>query len=607
MAQMMSEEQNWVKMRAMNKKIERESIEKRGREKRVVVPSVLICLVWICLQVRGGVLRGDRYRIDLELDYAGGRYNGTQVFEWTNRLGGAVDHLEFSLYPNVGANVEATEGSKGRGNAGVLFDGDGGLKPLEVLDVYSPGRVSKFSLRLKGTVLRVDFDQRVGSGERLELHFRFKGTIPRVQREETSLLAHFMQEVNDALEEEPVPVDARDIFFVGEEAILLGYFHPLLIVRPQNLAELRFPIGLSHVVLTGVADYEVGIKVRRAPADLEIFSSGRLVRAETDEARSRIYRFTGEARRGFAIALGEKLRRMEGSYGRTRVVSWHRDPDGRQGRRVLEIVGEALSIYRETFGEYPYETIHVVEFPVTAGYSAIELPGMIVLPQAYYADFDSVRLPGVIREQADVIRASFELNVSQAVARQWWGRVVGIDVEKYPFVADSLSLYAALYYHERRYGPALAESITRQYVRGGYLAHRMLDGADMEAEKPLKDFTNSIEYAAIVQVKGALMFLALREVLGERALHSIIREIYRQNAAGLLTADSFRQTLMARSGDSRQVRMLLQRWMKEKRGDEDIGTPEQAAEPVPVSRIRSLGRIFLKIGVKIGKSAARPF
>jgi hypothetical protein len=53
--------------------------------------------------------------------------------------------------------------------------------------------------------------------------------------------------------------------------------------------------------------------------------------------------------------------------------------------------------------------------------------------------------------------------------------------------------------------------------------------------------------------------------------------------------------------------MLLQRWLKERRGDEDIGTPELAQDPGPVSKFRSLGRIFLKIGVKIGKRAARPF
>jgi hypothetical protein len=558
------------------------------------------------LVVAGGAMRGDRYRIDLDLDYPRGTYTGRQTFEWTNRGGGSVDYLEFSLYPNVGATVGSGIGSNSVAG-GSSPVGENGFTVLEVLEVIAPGRQIKTSTRLKRTVLRVDFDERIENGQRVVLHFRFKGAIPRVQREETSLLAHFMQEVNDALEEERVPVDARDVFFAGEEAILLGYFHPLLIVRPQNLGEVRFPVGLSRLVLTGVADYEVAVEIRGGPADLDLFSSGRAVRSGMSEGRSRIYHFAGEARRGFAIAIAEKLRRLEGQYGRTKVVSWHRDPDGRQGQRVLEMVGEALLVYRDLFGEYPYETLHVVEFPVTAGYSAIDLPGMIVLPQAYYVDLNAARLPGVIREQADVIRASFELNVSQAVARQWWGRVVGIDGERAPLVAESLSLFAALHYHERRYGAALAESIIRQYVRGAYQAHRILGGLDMEADKPLRDFSNGLEYAAIVQAKGALMLFALREQLGAEQFHSILRDVYRQHAAGMLTGEGFRQSLLARSGDSRPVRMLLQRWLKERRGDEDIGTPELAQDPGPVSKFRSLGRIFLKIGVKIGKRAARPF
>ena len=598
----MREGWSWVKIMAMKGS----SGRMRRQAWRSGAALLLVCLMESLLVVAGGAMRGDRYRIDLDLDYPRGTYTGRQTFEWTNRGGGSVDYLEFSLYPNVGATVGSGIGSNSVAG-GSSPVGENGFTVLEVLEVTAPGRQIKTSIRLKRTVLRVDFDERIENGQRVVLHFRFKGAIPRVQREETSLLAHFMQEVNDALEEERVPVDARDVFFAGEEAILLGYFHPLLIVRPQNLGEVRFPVGLSRLVLTGVADYEVAVEIRGGPADLDLFSSGRAVRSGMSEGRSRIYHFAGEARRGFAIAIAEKLRRLEGQYGRTKVVSWHRDPDGRQGQRVLEMVGEALLVYRDLFGEYPYETLHVVEFPVTAGYSAIDLPGMIVLPQAYYVDLNAARLPGVIREQADVIRASFELNVSQAVARQWWGRVVGIDGERAPLVAESLSLFAALHYHERRYGAALAESIIRQYVRGAYQAHRILGGLDMEADKPLRDFSNGLEYAAIVQAKGALMLFALREQLGAEQFHSILRDVYRQHAAGMLTGEGFRQSLLARSGDSRPVRMLLQRWLKERRGDEDIGTPELAQDPGPVSKFRSLGRIFLKIGVKIGKRAARPF
>jgi len=534
--------------------------------------------------------RRDRYRIDLELDYAGARYSGRQSFYWTNREGSAVEALEFSLYPNVGLDLEDDEG------AGSLL----------VKEVGAVGRQVKWSHRSKRTLVRIEFERRIEVGERVELRFRFEGRIPRVQREETSLLAHFMQEVNDALNEEKVSADARDVFFAGEEALLISYFHRLLSVRPSAVDGIGFPIGVSRLVLTGIADYEVSLALDAGSGsaeDPQVISSGRQVRTVSREGRIRHYRFTGEARRGFALAVGEKLRAAERKIGRATVVSWYREGDQQQGYRVLDIVSAALTIYRESFGEYPYDNLQVVEFPVAAGYSAVELPGMMVLPQAYYVDFDSARLAGVIREQADVVRGSFEFNVARSVAGQWWGRVVGVDSERTPFVAEALNGYAAIRYHDRRYGPAISDAVTRQYVRGAYQAYRILGGTDEEADQGVKEFDSSLQYAAIVQAKGTLMMLALCGALGEEHYLSILRELYRRSAGETLTADGFRQAFIGGSSESKQVRTALQRWLREKRGDEDIGSPELSQVPVPVSKIRALGRIFLKIGRK----AARPF
>ncbi|NDD64028.1 MAG: hypothetical protein EBZ36_08635, partial [Acidobacteria bacterium] len=337
--------------------------------------------------------------------------------------------------------------------------------------------------------------------------------------------------------------------------------------------------------------------------DLQVLTSGRMVRSPSREGRTRAYRFIGEARRAFALAIGEKLRMEERQVGRTLVQSWYRDGDQDEARRVLEIVAGALSIYRDSFGEYPYETLRVVEFPVAAGYSSIDLPGVIVLPRAYYVDFGSSRMSGVIREQADVIRASFELNVARAVASQWWGRVVGTDGERAPFVAESLAGFAAILYHEKRYGAALGDSIVRQYVRGAYQAYRILGGTDDEGEQPAKEFDRSLQYAAIVQTKGALMMLAFREMLGQEQFLSVLRDIYRCWSGEILSGEQLRNSLLSASGDTRAARMIFQRWLREKRGDEDIGSPELSQVPAPVSKIRALGRIFLRIGRK----AARPF
>jgi hypothetical protein len=47
----------------------------------------------------------------------------------------------------------------------------------------------------------------------------------------------------------------------------------------------------------------------------------------------------------------------------------------------------------------------------------------------------------------------------------------------------------------------------------------------------------------------------------------------------------------------------MNRWLREKRGDEDIGAPELALFSPQGSKMRTLGRFF----VRIGRAAARPF
>jgi hypothetical protein len=110
--------------------------------------------------------------------------------------------------------------------------------------------------------------------------------------------------------------------------------------------------------------------------------------------------------------------------GEPLVQSWYRDGDQDEARRVLEIVAGALAIIA-TFWRVPTRLSGWLSFPVAAGYGSIDLRGDCAAAQPCRL-MRLIAHVGVIREQADVIRASFELNVARAVASQWWGQdVVG--------------------------------------------------------------------------------------------------------------------------------------------------------------------------------------
>lgn len=530
------------------------------------------------------------YRIEVDLDYRAASFTGRAAVRFVNSTREESDSVNFHLYPNLGLAEEEAPW-------------------LTVQRVTWQDRELRFSLRARDTLLRVELPSKLPAGQSIELTLEFAARIPRVQREEASLLAHFLQEVNDAVSDERQPRDARDIFFAGEEAMLLGYFYPLLAVRQSQANEQGSVAGASGVVFAEAADYEV---ILTADEGLTAIASGANAGASTlpsapnSERRRRRDVFRGEKLRGFALVLAERVQSIEQKIGDVRIVSYSRAGDERLGKRALDIAARAVETYTAAFGDYPYPLLQVIELPLPAGYSGGEFPALVTLAQAYYIDFDApqaARLPGVLREQADVIKSAFEFTLAHAIAHQWWGGAVGSDPERMPYQDEALANFAAAYYHEAAYGKPLGEIVVQQQLRGTYQAYRMLGGADMEVDKPAKDFRSAMQYTAIVQAKGALVFVALRKELGDGKFFRALRDYFAAHRFRIAAPEHLRATFLNVAEDPRTARALFQRWWKEKHGDEDIGAPDLTLLPPPVSKMRTLGRVF----IKIGRTAAKPF
>lgn len=528
------------------------------------------------------------YRIEIDIDYHAASFTGREVVRFNNLTRHELESVYFHLYPNVG-----------------LEENDSPW--LTVQRVSVGGRELRFSPKCRGAVLKVDLPYKLEAGKSLDLTLNFSAKIPRVQREETSLLAHFLQEVSDATSDDRQSRDARDIFFAGEQAMLLGYFHPMLALR-QLSSDYSLMAGGGGVVLSDVADYEVTVKTDN---DLVVAASGisveskPIARGAAEHAR-REHVYRGEKLRGFALALGEGLKTVEKRVGGVRVISYFREGDERLGQHMLEVAVRATEVYAASFGEYPYPTLSVIELPLPAGYSGADFPGMVVLAQAYYIDFDAppaARLPGIVREQADLIKAALEFTLAHGAAHQWWGGAVGSDPQRTPYLDEALANYSAAYYYEAAYGREAGEQAIEQQLRAPYQAYRLLGGADMEVDKSAKEFRSALQYAAIVQAKSALLLAALRQELGDEHFFAALRYYYQTHRFEIASPEHLRSTFLAGATDQNTVKTLFQRWIKEKHGDEDIGVSELALNTPQGSKARTLGRLF----ARIGRTAARPF
>lgn len=530
------------------------------------------------------------YLVEINLDYRAGTFSGREVVRFVNASREELDNLNFALYPNAGLAETETPW-------------------LKVQTVKLGSRELRFASRGRHSSIRVELPRKLQPQESLELTLQFSARLPRVQKDEAGLAAHFLQELSDAVGDDAQPRDARDVFLAGDGMMLLGYFFPLLVANQMQVGESGLVAGASGVVFAEAADYEVSINTDE---NLQVFASGVSGTSASTKLlnllkiSTRWHTFHAEKLRGFVLIVSENLKLAEKRVGETRIVSYYREADERIGKRVLEMAARAVEIFNAAYGNYPYPQLQIVEAPLPAGYSGVDLPGTVALAQAYYLDFDSTqatRLPGLVREQGDVIKAALEFTLAHGIAHQWWGGVVGSDPQRSPYLDEALSTFSAAYYHEAAYGPALGKIVLEQQVQGAYHLYRLFGGVDQEVEKQAKDFRSALQYSAIVQAKGALWLNAVRRELGDDQFFSALRAYYSAYQFQIVPADHLRFAFLAASGDPRAVRALYQRWLKEKHGDEDIGLADETVLAQPTSKMRSLGRLLMRIG----KTAARPF
>ncbi len=536
------------------------------------------------------------YYVEIELDYGKASYTGRETVRFTNNSRDEWDGVNFALYPNWGL-------------------GENDSPPLFFKSVKLGSRELKFNLKARGAWMRVELPKKLLPGQSLELNLQFNARVPKIPLEETGLYAHFLQELSDAASDERQWRDARDVFFASDGAMLLGYCFPLLTANQSALNDTNSVTGVSGSFTSEVADFDVHVNTDET---LQVIGSGvTAITAGTKllnliKISSRWSSFRAERLRGFALVVSDGLKHVEQRVGDTRLVSHYREKDERLGKRALEFAARAVEIYNRAFGAYPYPQLQVIELPLPAGFSSVELPGIVALAQAYYLDFDSpaaARLPGIVREQSDVIKSAFEFSLVHSIAKQWWGQVIGGDAQRSPYIEEGLAGFSAAYYHEAAYGAALGKLITDQQLRGAYQLYRMFGGVDLEVERPAKDFRNVMQYAAIAQAKSALSLVALRETMGDERFFQALQAFYTAYQFQFTPAENLRFTFLAQAQDARLVRNLLQRWWREKHGDEDIGlaesmtsdTPSQSPSPSP-SKMRAFGRMLQRIG-----KAARPF
>lgn len=500
------------------------------------------------------------YKIDLKIDFDKRSYTGSERVRWVNRGEKASSVLYFHLYPNLRSDQAASTAT------------DSDEPRLEIVEVRSAIDETPLFISFddQGTTLRINLREPVAPGNSAEVFIKFKGTVPEIDRDETSLTTHVVKQVSAALRSDRETRRARDINFYCRNVMLLGSAYPVLAVHDGDEWRRKLESSVGDFVFNEAADYEVTVST---PAGVEVFTSG------TEKPDKTGQTFTASALRDFAILAGRGLRSEHTEVNGINVRSIYLAEHERVGKRALTVAANAVRVFTATFGELPFKTISVAEAPLVAGLGSVEFSGMNIIASAFFVDFDSpaVRnLPEIIREQRPSVEESLEWTVAHLIAHQWWGAAVGNDPAREPVLDEALSCWSSLLYYKSTYGEEKAAAVLDDQVKGVYRLYRTFGGDDMDANRPSREYRNTFQYAAIVTAKGALMFVDLQRSLGDEKIFAALRNYYQANLYEIAQMEDLRIALVAEAPveQRRMIGRTFTRWLTAKRGDEDIAPPD---------------------------------
>ena len=292
----------------------------------------------------------------------------------------------------------------------------------------------------------------------------------------------------------------------------LGYRANYEITDPRERAKRG--LGASSTPESGDPDLVDASDAPRINLDATISTApnqtavapGRLVR-EWREGDRHLFHYRSDApivnRFGFASARYAIVKR-----GNVSVFY-----DARHSANVpamLDTARDTLAYCNREFGAYPHHQLKLVEVPAAWDFGGYALPDTILFSEkrTFLVDARDANRPDLVGRR-----------VAHEVAHQWWGyQLVAASRGGATTLTESLAKYTELMVLERTRGrDQVARILTYEHDR--YLKGR---SGEEQREQPL---VNAGEQPYLYYGKGAIVMLAIRDLIGEPATNLALRRL----------------------------------------------------------------------------------
>lgn len=435
------------------------------------------------------------YFIDLTFDsetFTNGEdltFSGVQRVLYTNTEDIPLSEIYFRLFAN-------------------LFGGD-----ITVDSVVVNGQPVEATLEAGNSALRVPLVKELQPDEQIDLTLTYTITVPSGKQ------------------------NGYNIFSYSNGTAALATFYPVIAVFDNQGWNIDIPVPYGDATYLDTSLYQVQVTV---PEAMVVTASGSLIESVSNNGDTKTLHLASGPMRDFYLAMRKDFEVMSEVVDGTVVNSYF--PPGKEngGKLALRYAADALAIFNQRFGQYPFAEFDVVATPTTAG--GVEYPGIVVVSERIY------------NQQGGF----FEHATAHEVAHQWWYSLVGNNQLTEPWLDEALTNYSAIIYWEETGGPQSAEFVLENFMQEPYEQARK-EGRDKAVLGPVSDFSQE-EYSTFVYGKGALFFEALRQDVGDELYFEIMKQYYANNKYGLANANTLFETIEQVTG--KNIDPLLETWLQ---------------------------------------------
>jgi hypothetical protein len=231
------------------------------------------------------------------------------------------------------------------------------------------------------------------------------------------------------------------------------------------------------------------------------------------------YRLYGA--RTFTLSASDEFLVSESAVGSVKIRSYYFDGYKAAGESILYSAVQAVSLYSAKFGDYPYETLAIVQADIHDGQ---ECDGLVFLASDFYAQYG-----GGAKNNLTTIGV-------HEIAHQWWYGLVGDDQALEPWLDEAMAAYSERIFYEYnypRYGDWWWQFRVDYFGPAGYV------------DASIYDFGSQRAYVNAVYLNGAHFIEDLRLRMGNDDFFRFLKDYATRYARGRATSYDFFATVRA--------------------------------------------------------------